>query len=49
MTDLPIHLAREIGFSELVAELDASRAATLVYRRDDPATGRSRYCYISSC
>ena len=41
MTASSIHPAREIGFSELVAELDAARASTLVYRRDDPATGRS--------
>ena len=49
MTGSPIHPAREIGFSEHVAELDAARAATLVYRRDDPATGRSLYCYTSRC
>jgi RNA ligase len=49
MTASPIHPARQIGFSELVVELDAARASTLVYRRDDPATGRSLYCYTSRC
>ena len=49
MTGSPIHPAREFGFSELVVELDAARAATLVYRRDDPGTGRSFYCYPSRC
>ena len=47
MTGSPIHPAREFGFSELVVELDAARAATLAYRRDDPGTGRSFYCYTS--
>ena len=49
MTWSPIHPTREIGFSELVAELDTARDATLVYRRDDPGTGRSFYCYPSRC
>ena len=32
---------------EPVAELDAARANSLVYRRDDPATVRSLSCYTS--
>ena len=49
MTEARIHPARGIGSSELRAGLEAARAATLVYRRDDPATGRSLYCYTSRC
>ncbi len=49
MTDTAIHPARAIEFSRLIAGLEAARAATFVYRRDDPATGRSLYCYTSRC
>lgn len=44
-----LHPARVLDFDVLVGELEAARAAGLVYRRDDPATGRSLYCYTSRC
>ena len=46
---MTIHPALTMDFDTLVAGLEAARSATLVYRRDDPATGRSLYCYTARC
>lgn len=41
------HPARVMPFTDLLAGLERARSAKTVYRRDDPATGRTLYCYTA--
>jgi RNA ligase len=44
-----IHPARSLTFDDLHAGLEAARAAGMVVRRFDPATGRALYIYSNKC
>ena len=43
------HPARVLEFDALLDGLEAARATGHIYRRDDPDTGRSLYCYTTRC